>query len=342
MGKEKMLYALGILGIAYGGYAIGQRGSADNQAVADALAKSNLQPGRSANGSPDYNGLTSAPVGLGSEVAPKTEISPAALVALDNQVTLTATLTFAVADRDGSRWALLHPDEDHKVSVDLPTGFTPDKRLHIATDVNFEFPTSFDQFKDWETAVNTKRAGGPLAGYNYDYNDFCQVPGFRCNVQGDMFGWRIFQGQTVEIPGIGRLEGGPRRSVVVIAANRDGSVQAWDNDSDLGPVYDKHGFTATGRIFDADNKQKLSDLYTALSGHWLFRQFNGTPEKSYVGITDSSDNAREVLIAVVQRVQWGFNPDQSKRMEWQLVRAALISASKSALPTSQPVAPVGK
>lgn len=259
---------------------------------------------------------------------------------------ITVTRGFVEGERvSGNRWSLPHPDQDKKVEVDLPEGFTPDKRLHIATDVSFEIPTDFAQFSDWEKALNTQRAGGALAGYNYDYNDFCAVPGFFCNVQGDMFGWRVFQGQRVEVPGIGILEGGPRRSVVLIFANRADTVQAWDNDSEFGPVYTKRGFSGTGRVFDADDKGKLRDLYTALTGHWLFRQFAGTPEKSYIGITDSPDNATEALVAVVQRLQWGLNitTDNSPRMEFQLVKAKLVQRNGKSAPaaTATPKPPSG-
>lgn len=230
------------------------------------------------------------------------------------------------APKQGDKWLLQHPDQGGKTVVTaLPEGFIPDKDLHMATDIKSLDVGDVNQYKDWEKALNTGRpVGDRLTGYNYDYNDFCNnvLPKFTCTAQGDMYAWRVFQGEKVVVPGIGELTGGPRRSVVVIVLNLDGSIHAWDPEN---PVQVKHGFTATGRIFDGDKAVKTEQ---GLLGHWLSRQFNGTPEKSYIGVTDDPNNAKETLFVTVQRKQWGLNADGSKRMEFQLIRAGIAQAGQ--------------
>lgn len=221
-------------------------------------------------------------------------------------------------------YTIKHPDMDGKtVDKQLPQGFTPDARLVTAPDLSPRpINPNLSAYKDWETVLNTGRAvGDRLAGYNYDYNDFCDNVDFRCNVQGDMFAWRVFQGQTVEVPGVGRLEGGPRRSVMVLFINMEPDVVAWDKD-ELGQVMVKRGFTATGRMFDGN---KMPVMEENLVGHWSFRQGSGTPEKSYVGITDHPENANEVLRVTVLYRQWGNNPDGTPRRQFQLYRAEIAS-----------------
>ena len=59
----------------------------------------------------------------------------------------------------------------------------------------------FSAYKDWDKVVHE------VAGYNYDYNDFSPNPDFKSNVQGDMWAWRVLQGQEVTVPGIGEVTG---------------------------------------------------------------------------------------------------------------------------------------
>ncbi len=234
---------------------------------------------------------------------------------------------FAPAQEKGNEWTLKNPDGG-EADMTLPAGFTPDARLVVPSDLTVNpINSDLSVYADWEKALNTGRpVGDRLAGYNYDYNDFCPTADDMCNVQGDMYAWRVFQGQEVEVPGIGRLVGGPRISVVLLFINLDDSVVAWDNQvGGQGQVKVERGFTATGRIFDGN---KLTETEENLAGHWLFTQENGDPGKSYIGITDSPDNAQGTLFVTVVRKQWGNNPDGSKRMENQLMRAELVNFGK--------------
>lgn len=218
---------------------------------------------------------------------------------------------------------LQHPDQDGKtIEVRVPSGFTPDSRLNVSTDTRALPVGDLNQYKDWETALNTGRpAGDRLAGYNYDYNDFCPVRDFKCNVQLDMYAWRVFQGQEVDVPGIGHLVGSERRSVLVIIFNLADDVKAYD-EREAGQVTVVRGFTATGRIFDGN---KIATTERNVTGHWLYTQKEGRPEKSYTGITDSPDNARETLLVTVIRKEWGKNADGTKRYQDQLLRAEIVT-----------------
>lgn len=224
------------------------------------------------------------------------------------------------AIKNGDSWAMKDPDGT-EVNISLPEGFTPDSRLVIQKDLKMNKIGSFKNYKDWDKVVHE------VAGYNYDYNDFCQTEDFECNVQGDMWAWRVFQGQEVEIPGIGKLEGGPNKSVVVLFLNLQPNVIAWDKD-ELGQVMVKRGFTATGRGWDMGTPEKIAETEENLGGHWLFRQAEGTPEKSYIGITDDPENARETLYVAVAYRQWGNNEDGTPREQFQLLRAENVNLDK--------------
>src|SRR5207248_582870 len=76
------------------------------------------------------------------------------------------------------KWKLQHPDEGGKtVDVALPDGFTPDARLHMATDLKPDaVDTDLSKYSNWENALNTGRpVGDRLAGYNYDKNETCET-----------------------------------------------------------------------------------------------------------------------------------------------------------------------
>lgn len=276
--------------------------------------------------------------GLGMIIAACTESKPGAQTPEGGKAT-GPTVT-PVGGREGStaglpgidvdintpkNYPIAHPDMDGKmIDVRVPGGFTPDKRLVVAQSPKaLALPADLKQFSDWEVALNTKRKGGALAGYDHQQNDWCPTVDFKCNAQSNMYSWSVYQGMYVELPGIGRLVGGPRRSVVALVLNLDGSVFPWDKlNKDYGQTTQVRGFRATGRIFDGE--KNVDQLEQGLAGHWLFRQFNGTPEKSYIGITDSPDNAQETLLVSAIRRQWGNNPDGSKRMQFQLMRAEVV------------------
>ncbi len=237
-----------------------------------------------------------------------------------NSTTSTTESTeSAVKNADG--WSLKNPD-GQEVSINLPEGFTPDKNLVIQSDLQMnEINKDLSKYQDWDKVVHE------VAGYNYDENDFSGNADFKENVQGDMWAWRVFQGDRVEVPGIGLLEGDERTSVVVLFLNLQPKVIDWDNEG-YGQTYTRHGFTATGRIWDAGSPEKIAKTEELLSGHWLFRQKEGTPEKSYIGVTDDPDNAKKTLFVSAAYRQWGNNEDGTPREQFQLLRAELVDFNK--------------
>ncbi len=226
-----------------------------------------------------------------------------------------------VAQKSGDTWKLKNPD-GQEVYLSLPEGFSPDKDLVIQNDLKMnDINNDLSVYKDWDNVIHK------VAGYNYDENDFSGNVDFLENVQGDMWAWRVIQGEEVEVPGIGHLKGDERTSVVVLVLNLQPRVIAWDKDG-LGPVFCKHGFTATGRIWDAGTPEKIAETEELLGGHWLFRQKEGTPEKSYIGVTDDPENAKRTLYVSVAYRQWGNNEDGTPREQFQLLNAKLVDFNK--------------
>lgn len=282
--------------------------------------KPTLVPTSMPSSSPELVVATPTPSEAAGTANPSPE--PSAVASATPEASQVPTTELAVIN--GAKWVLKNGD-GKEMQVSLPDGFTPDARLVMATNIKKgTLNKNLSVYKDWEKALNTGRpVGDRLAGYNYDYNDFCPTADFKCNVQGDMYGWRLFQGMEVNIPGIGDLKGGAGRSVMVLFLNSTPDVTAWDNEG-LGQVEVKRGFTATGREFDANPySPKFQEMEPGLLGHWLYRQANGTPEKSYVGITNSPDNAQSTLFAVVVKNQWGNNPDGTPRYQFQLLDAGI-------------------
>lgn len=226
-----------------------------------------------------------------------------------------------VAQKSGDTWKLKNPD-GQEVYLGLPEGFSPDKDLVIQNDLKMnEINSDLSVYKDWDNVIHK------VAGYNYDENDFSGNVDFLENVQGDMWAWRVIQGEEVEVPGVGHLKGDERTSVVVLVLNLQPRVIAWDKDG-IGPVFCKHGFTATGRIWDAGTPEKIAETEELLGGHWLFRQKEGTPEKSYIGVTDDPENAKRTLYVSVAYRQWGNNEDGTPREQFQLLNAKLVDFNK--------------
>jgi hypothetical protein len=268
---------------------------------------------------------SSSPTGVELQITPAPSASAEASASALPWVT-----SVEAASQNGGAWGLKNTDGKEMTTV-LPEGFTPDAKLVMGTNIKAgTLNPNLTVYADWEKALNTGRpVGDRLAGYNYDYNDFCNNPQFLCNVQGDMYAWRLFQGQKVSVPGVGTLEGGKGRSVMVLFLNSTPDVTAWDQDG-LGSVTVKRGFTATGREFDANPySPKFQEMEPGLLGHWLYTQANGEKSKSYVGITNNPANADSTLYAVVVKNQWGNNPDGTPRYEFQLLDAGIANFSNN-------------
>lgn len=249
--------------------------------------------------------------------APTTTSTSLAEAPTTTSTTIEEFVGFKPAEKGSDGWSLKNPDSE-VLSISLPDGFTPDSNLVIQNDLSMNTLGDLSEYKDWDKDVHE------VAGYNYDENDFSGNADFKENVQGDMYAWRLFQGDRVIVPGIGELNGSEGRSVVVLVLNLQPKVIAWDNEN-LGQVYDRHGFTATGRIWDGE---KIAETEEKLLGHWLFTQKEGHLGKSYIGVTDDPKNARETLFVTVAYRQWGNNEDGSPREQFQLLRTGIANFGK--------------
>jgi hypothetical protein len=229
---------------------------------------------------------------------------------------------YEAAAEGADGWSLKNPD-GKEISINLPNGFTPDSKLVIQTDLQMNGFKDFSAYENWNEVAEKAK----IAGYYYGYNDVSQAADFGMNVQGDMFAWRVIQGQEVTVPGIGELKGDDRTSVFVLLLNLQPHVIPWDNDG-LGQTRIKRGFTASGRIFDAGTPDRIAKTEEIVAGHYLFRQEAGTPENSYIGITDSPDNAKKTLFVSAAYRQWGNNPDGTPREQFQLLRAETVNFGK--------------
>lgn len=226
------------------------------------------------------------------------------------------------AEKKNGQWILETPDGEER-RLSLPQGFTPDENLRVNEEVRLlPIPKDTSPFADFQKALNTTQPDGtpPLAGYLYGYNDWCPVPGNRCERQAPSYAWTVFTGEKAEIPGVGKLEGGPGLAVMVMYLNRDETVRAWDDPNSIRLV---HGFTASGRIWNGQNN--IDKLEQGLVTHFADRLFQGDPATGFTGQCDRPDNCLQVLVVSVDRIQWGFNPDGSKRFVDRLIRAEILT-----------------
>lgn len=229
---------------------------------------------------------------------------------------------FMGARLENGQYTLRHPD-GYNVQLNAVEGFTPDERLYVPNDLSPRNFQDFGNYADWDNIINNPTH--PIAGYSYDKNDEAESRDFFTNAQLGMFDWRVLQGQEVIIPGIGKLVGSERRSVVALLINAEEDVVAFDEE-ELGQVKIKRGFTATGPVFNLENKEKIMEAEEVLGGHWIHRQ--GPENPSYDGITDHPENAREVLYVAAVYRQWGHNDDGSERRQFQLIRSGIFNVAK--------------
>lgn len=238
------------------------------------------------------------------------------------------TVLFQSAARTAEgKWEIQNADGE-KQEIVLPEGFVPDARLKIHTQPDtFQrtllLPKDTTAYADFQKALNTKQPDGtpPLAGYDpsIELGDYCSnPPNHQCTAQLNMFSWKVFTGEKINIPGIGLLTGKENRAVMVLLLNRDGSVHAWDGNS---PVRVEHGFTGGGPLWDGE--RNVDKAEQGLAAHYADRLLYGIPGM-YRGACDNPENCAELLAVSVQRRQWGNNPDGSPRRIFELIRAEII------------------
>jgi F0F1-type ATP synthase assembly protein I len=222
----------------------------------------------------------------------------------------------------------LHDSDGNKVIRDLSSaiGFVPDENLLVSDLEPKELgqePTSITG--DWDTYLNTKKDDfGPLAGFTDGTNDYNKYFLHQSKSQIPAYSWMVHTGLYVEIPGIGRIVGGPGRAVMILIINRTDDVYRFKID----PITVIAGFEGWGRIWNGEPREVI-ETEKRLSNHFLTRLGLGVPEKGFIGQTDQSyENASTVTIVTIERIQWGNNDDGTARYQFRLIRAETVNAMK--------------
>lgn len=225
------------------------------------------------------------------------------------------------------KWEMQNADGE-KQEIVLAEGFVPDTRLRIHTQPDtfqntLPLPKNTTTYADFQKALNTKRPDGtpPLAGYDpsIELGDYCSnPPNHQCTAQLNMFSWKVFTGEEIDIPGVGSLRGKENRAVMVLLLNRDCSVHAWDGST---PIRVEHGFTGGGPLWDGE--KNVDKAEQGLLTHYTDRLLHGIPGM-YRGACNNPENCGEVLVVSAQRRQWGNNPDGSPRRIFELLRAEIV------------------
>jgi len=209
--------------------------------------------------------------------------------------------------------------EESSEEIDLrdEIGFSPDKNL-IISDLKAE-KLGLDKASltsDFNTYLNTKREGfEPLAGYTDGTNDYNQYYNHQSAPQVPAYSWMIHTGEYIEMPGIGKLQGGKGHAVMVLIINRTDKVYRFPTNS----VTVIAGFQGWGRIWNGESKEVI-ETEKRLTNHYLTRLGLGIPEKGFIGQADGgADNASTVTVVTVEMIQVG---------QFRLIRAETVSTIK--------------
>jgi len=228
----------------------------------------------------------------------------------------------------GSHVYILHDPDQKDVLIDLSKaiGFTPDKNLIISPlkpkQLGLE---SAEITRDFQKYLNTKRDGyGPLAGYTDGTNDYNQYKDNQSSPQIPAGSWSVFTGESVDFPGIGKIEGGTGLAVALYILNITDNVFRPPTNS----VTVKSGFHGFGRIWDGSEKSLL-ETEKRLANHYATRMGEGVPESGFFGQTNQGKRNADYLTNVsVKITQWGYNQNGTPRYQIQLLRAETVPAIK--------------
>lgn len=212
----------------------------------------------------------------------------------------------------------------HSIDLSEVVGFTPDANLRLS-DIE---PNDLDEVPsdvaDFQAYLNTERDGfEPVAGYTDGTNDYNQYSNHESGPQVPIYSWMVHTGLYVEMPGIGRIEGGPGQAVMVLILNRTDRVYRFPTNS----VRVEAGFQGWGRIWNGD-PDYVQEAEERLVNHYRTRLGQGIPETGFIGQCDLVENCDTVTVVTVERMQWGNNPDGSPRDQFRLIRAEEISTIK--------------
>jgi hypothetical protein len=230
------------------------------------------------------------------------------------------------ADHEGNVWTLHNSDgAEVKVSLNKVTGFTPDADLKTSDISPKTLGTVPTDASDFQAYLNKPREGfGPLAGYTDGTNDYNQYKDHESGPQVPAYSWMVHTGLDVELPGIGRVVGGPGRAAMVLIINRTERVYRFPTNS----VRVEAGFQGWGRIWNGD-RDPVQETELRLANHYRSRLGQGVPETGFIGQCDQAGkNCDTISIVTVERMQWGNNDNGTPRDQFRLIRAETVPAVK--------------
>ncbi len=246
----------------------------------------------------------------------------------ETRTDLPAESNYSQEVTPGSRVYMLQTPDQEAILVDFSKaiGFTPDKNLIVSPLKTKKLGQESAKItRDFQKYLNTSRNGyEPLAGYTDGTNDYNQYQDHQSGPQIPAYSWMVHTGLTVDMPGIGRVDGGPGRAVVVLILNRTDKVYRFPTNS----VTVEAGFQGWGRLWDGSAKETV-EVEKRLANHYLTRLGEGVPETGFIGQTDQGErNADSATVITVERTQWGKNEDGTSRYQFQLLRAETVPAIK--------------
>lgn len=246
----------------------------------------------------------------------------------ETRTDLPAESNYSQEVTPGSHVYMLQNPNQEAILIDFSKaiGFTPDKNLVISPLKPKKLGQESAKItRDFQKYLNTSRNGfGPLAGYTDGTNDYNQYKDNQSGPQVPAYSWMVHTGLSVDMPGIGKVEGGPGRAVVVLILNRTDKVYRFPTNS----VTVEAGFQGWGRLWDGSAKETV-EAEKRLTNHYLTRLGEGVPETGFIGQTDQGErNADSATIVTVERTQWGNNEDGTPRYQFQLLRAETVPAIK--------------
>ncbi len=223
----------------------------------------------------------------------------------------------------GMKSVTLQGEDGGDVSYLVPSGFIPDGGLKANSQLKLESLQASDltTYVDFQKSLNNP--ADPLAGFYYALNDESDNVDFRRQTQYPAWAWTAITALRVVKPKTGEMVGGDHMGVLFLYINRGDNVE-----KDITLV--ESGAIMTGPLWDADDPQKLLRAIRGLSAHHAGRMLELNPDNGFRGnCDDARRNCDTMLRVVVDRVQWGLNPEGSRRFYDRLVGADYVTAAGS-------------
>ncbi len=228
----------------------------------------------------------------------------------------------SAAEGENSMFQLMDSDSNvSEIDLSAAEGFTPDSELRLSDIEPKVLDPIPDNAADFQAYLNAELNGfPPLAGYTDGTNDYNQYSNHESGPQVPMYSWMVHTGEYAELPGIGRVEGGPGRAVLVLIINRTDNVYRFPTNS----VHVEAGFQGWGRIWNGE-PDHVQETEQRLINHYRARLGQGVPETGFIGQCDLPENCEKVTVVTVERMQWGNHEDGTPRYQFRLIRAETVS-----------------